>query len=129
MTLKLYHNPRCSMSRKTLTLLRGHGVEPEIVEYMKEPPSSAELKGLVAKLGFDGPRELMRKKEAVYKELSLDAVQDEDALYQAMSENPKLIERPIAVQGERAALGRPPEDVLRIANYDYESDEGKEPWE
>lgn len=129
MTLKLYHNPRCSKSRQTLTLLRSHGVEPEIVEYMKEPPSPAELKELVEKLGFEGPRDLMRRKEAVYKELSLDAVQDEDALYQAMSENPKLIERPIAVQGGRAALGRPPENVLRIANYDYEPDDGKEPWE
>lgn len=115
MTLQLYHNPRCSKSRQTLALLRQHGINPEIVEYMKSPPSPDTLKAIVKKLDFDSARQLMRTKEDVYKELGLKDVTDEDALLKAMSENPKLIERPIAINGERAALGRPPENVLDVA--------------
>jgi len=114
MTLKLYHNPRCSKSRQTLALLRQHGVEPEIVEYLKTPPGPDEIRELVDKLGLDSPRALMRTKESVYKELGLQDVEDPAALVRAMSENPILIERPIAVHGERAALGRPPENVLDV---------------
>lgn len=114
MSLKLYHNPRCSKSRQTLALLRQHGINPEIVDYMKSPPSPAELKDIVEKLDFDSARQLMRTGEDAYKQLGLKDVIDEDALLKAMSENPKLIERPIAVKGERAALGRPPENVLDV---------------
>ena len=114
MTVTIYHNPRCSKSRQTLALLQEQGVEPEVVEYLKSPPDVAGLKALLARLGL-APRELMRRKEAVYKELGLDDEGlSEAALIRAMVENPILIERPIVVAGERAALGRPPEAVLSI---------------
>ena len=114
MAVVIYHNPRCSKSRETLTLLEGKGVKPKIVEYLKEPPSAAELKAILKKLGL-APRELMRRKEPPYAALKLDnAKLSDDALVKAMIENPVLIERPIVVNGAKAALGRPPEDALKI---------------
>jgi arsenate reductase len=114
MTVKIYHNPRCSKSRQTLQLLTDRDIEPQIVEYLKTPPSAAELDKLLKMLGLE-PRELMRRKEKEYKELGLeDPDLSRDALIKAMVEHPKLIERPIVVSGKRAALGRPPEDVLEI---------------
>jgi arsenate reductase (glutaredoxin) len=110
----IYHNPRCSKSRQTLDLIRGHGVEPEIVEYLKETPTADELCGILKKLKL-GPRDIMRTGEAVYKELGLgDPVLSDDALLAAMAANPILIERPIVVKGAHAALGRPPEAVLSL---------------
>ena len=109
----IWHNPRCSKSRQTLQLLQENGVEPEIVEYLTTPPNEAELREVLQKLGLK-PRQLMRTKEAIYKELGLDAVEDDDALIKAMVENPKLIERPVVLSGNKAALGRPPESVLDI---------------
>lgn len=110
----IYHNPRCSKSRQTLTLLRERGVEPTVVEYLKTPPSPEELDRLLNLLGLE-PRELMRRKEAEYRELGLDdAALSREQLLRAMHEHPRLIERPIVVRGERAALGRPPEQVLSI---------------
>ena len=114
MTLKIYHNPRCSKSRQTLALLKENGHDPEIVEYLKDMPTDADLKKLLRKLGLSSARDLMRKGEQVYKDLELKTVVDESELIQAMSENPKLIERPIVVRGEKAALGRPPESVLSL---------------
>ncbi|MCW5698247.1 MAG: arsenate reductase (glutaredoxin) [Rhodospirillales bacterium] len=112
MTVTIYHNPRCSKSRATLALLQDKGVEPTIVEYLKDPPSAEQLKGIIGKLGM-GPRELMRKKES--KEAGLDdPTLDDDALIQGMVANPIVIERPIVVSGDRARLGRPPESVLEI---------------
>lgn len=114
MSVKIYHNPRCSKSRQTLALLQENGIEPEIVEYLKSPPSVETLATLLAQLGLE-PRQLMRRGEAVYKELKLnDPALSADALIAAMVENPILIERPIVSSGSKAALGRPPEAVLDI---------------
>jgi len=114
MTVTIYHNPRCSKSRATLALLEEKGVKPRIVEYLKEPPSAAELKRILKTLGLK-PRDIVRKGEAVYAELGLkDAALTDDALIALMVENPILIERPIVVSGEKAAIGRPPEAVLKI---------------
>ena len=110
----IYHNPRCSKSRQTLTLIQDKGIEPEIVEYLKTPPSKETLSQLLEQLGLE-PREVMRRKEAVYKELNLaDPDLSRDALITAMVENPILIERPIVSANNKAALGRPPEAVLDI---------------
>ena len=109
----IYHNPRCSKSRQTLELLKEKSIEPEVVEYLKTPPNAAELKDILGKLGLS-PDGLMRKKEAIYKELGLAGVSDENELITAMVNNPKLIERPIVIKGDKAAIGRPPESVLDI---------------
>lgn len=110
----IWHNPRCSKSRQTLALLRDRGIEPTIVEYLKTPPSEAELTHVLAELGM-APRDLMRKKEAPYEELGLaDEVRTEAELVAAMANHPVLIERPIVFVGGRAALGRPPENVLSL---------------
>lgn len=112
-TVTIFHNPRCSKSRQTLELLKSKGVEPEVVEYLKTPPNAAELERILALLD-KSPRELMRTKEAIYKELGLADVQDADKLITAMVNNPKLIERPIVLKGDKAAVGRPPEAALDI---------------
>lgn len=110
----LYHNPRCSKSRQTLELLRAQGLEPEIVEYLKTPPTTAELERILTLLGR-GPRELLRTGEAEYRQLGLDdPTLTREALIQAMVDHPKLIERPILLTHHKAALGRPPENVLEI---------------
>ena len=110
----IYHNPRCSKSRQALELLRARGVEPEIIEYLKTPPTKTELKRILKQLGL-APRALMRKGEAPYKEKRLDNPKlTDDQLIAAMVADPILIERPIVVAGARAALGRPPEKVLDI---------------
>jgi arsenate reductase len=114
MSVTIYHNPRCSKSRQALELLRGRGIEPEIIEYLKTPPSAAELKRILALLG-KRPREIMRKGEAVYKEKGLkDESLGDDALIAAMVADPILIERPIVVANGKARLGRPPETVVEI---------------
>jgi arsenate reductase len=114
MPVVIYHNPRCSKSRETLALLEKKGVKATVIEYLKTPPSAQELKALLAKLKLT-PRELMRKKEPPYAALRLDDEKlSDDALIKAMVEHPVLIERPIVVNGEKAALGRPPEAVARI---------------
>ena len=114
MSVTIYHNPRCSKSRRTLALLRERGIEPEVVEYLKTPPDAAALRALLAMLGL-APRELMRRNEAAYKENGLDdPALGDDALLAAMAASPILIERPIVVAGGRAALGRPPEAALAI---------------
>ena len=109
----MYHNPRCSKSRQTLQLLGEKGVEPEIVEYLENPPNEEALGKLLDMLGLE-PRELMRTKEDEYEELGLAEVTDRQALIKAMVEYPVLIERPIVVKGDSARLGRPPEQVLEI---------------
>ncbi len=114
MSVKIYHNPRCSKSRQALELLHEQGLEPEIVEYLKTPPDHATLDRLLTTLGLE-PRDLMRRKEKEYKEAGLsDPGLTRDQLIDAMIEHPKLIERPIVVKGKKAALGRPPEKVLDI---------------
>ena len=110
----IYHNPRCSKSRATLKLLQERGIEPQIIEYLKTPPSASRLKELLAMLDMS-PRDLMRKKEQPYKELGLaNESLDDDALVSAMVDNPILIERPIVVTDGKARLGRPPEQVLEL---------------
>ncbi|ELY5814630.1 arsenate reductase (glutaredoxin) [Cronobacter turicensis] len=111
----IYHNPRCSKSRETLSLLTERGIEPDVMLYLETPPDAATIKTLLKQLGFSQARELMRTKEELYKTLNLaDASLSEEALIQAMVDNPKLIERPIVVSDGKARLGRPPEQVLEI---------------
>lgn len=107
----IYHNPRCTKSRQTLALLRENGVEPEIIEYLDQPPDAVTLAKLVKKLGIE-PAQLIRKKE--YRELGLPETDDAEELLALMAANPKIIERPIVVVGQQARLGRPPEKVLEI---------------
>ena len=114
MRTTIYHNPRCSKSRQTLALLEERGIGPRVVDYLKTPPSAAELKTILKKLGLR-PRDLIRKGEPLYAELGLkDRDLDDDALIALMVANPILIERPIVVSGGKAAIGRPPESVLEI---------------
>ena len=114
MEVTIYHNPRCSKSRATLKLLEERGIAPDIVEYLKTPPDAAALDGLLDRLGME-PRDLMRRKEAPYRENGLDdSGLSRDALIAAMVADPILIERPIVVAGNKAAIGRPPEAVLEI---------------
>lgn len=110
----IYHNPRCSKSRQTLALLEENGIQPDIVLYLEDTPDAAALAGLIGKLGISA-RQLLRKGEEDYKAQGLadDSLADE-ALVAAMVNFPKLIERPIVVRGERAVLGRPPENVLEL---------------
>lgn len=113
--VKIYHNPRCSKSRETLNLLKENGVEPEVVLYLETPADAATLRDLLKILGMNSARELMRQKEDLYKELNLaDSSLSEEALIQAMVDNPKLMERPIVVANGKARIGRPPEQVLEI---------------
>lgn len=113
-SVTIYHNPRCSKSRQTLALLEEQGVTPSIVKYLETPPSAAELQEILTLLALT-PRQLIRIKEAEYKALGLD---DEslttDELIAAMIATPKLIERPIVLTNGKAAIGRPPENVLAI---------------
>jgi arsenate reductase len=110
----IYHNPRCSKSRQTLALLEEKGIEPDVVLYLKEPPSPEQIADLLGQLGLSA-RELMRTGEDLYKEQQLDdASLTEQDLIQAMSEHPRLIQRPIVVHDGKAALGRPPEQVLAL---------------
>ncbi|MBB6611957.1 arsenate reductase (glutaredoxin) [Pontibacter sp. Tf4] len=111
--IRIYHNTRCSKSRCTLDLLKEHNQEVEVVEYLKQTPSAEELKGLLQKLGMK-PEALVRKGEAVYKERYAGKNLNDDEWIQAMVENPVLIERPIVVKGDKAVIGRPPENVLQL---------------
>lgn len=114
MAVILYHNPKCSTSRRTLAPLESQGVSPTIIEYLKTPPNKAQLEKILDALGLE-PRDLMRKKEAEYKSAGLDDPRlTRAALIAAMVANPRLIERPIVIHGGRAAIGRPPENVLEI---------------
>lgn len=114
MSITIYHNPRCSKSRQTLALLQERGIEPVVIEYLKTPPDAATLKSLLGKLKLSA-RELMRTKETAYKENGLaDPQLSDTALIRAMVEEPVLIERPIVVNGKKAVIGRPPENVLNI---------------
>jgi len=114
LSIKIFHNPRCSKSRQTLQLLEDNNVQPQIIEYLKQAPSKAELESVLNLLGMN-PRELMRKGESVYKELNLaDESLSKDQLLAAMLKNPILIERPIVLANGKAAIGRPPESVLDI---------------
>ncbi|GLS90076.1 arsenate reductase [Psychromonas marina] len=112
--ITIFHNTRCSKSRATLALIEDKTDNLTIVDYLKNPPTLAELSNIIALLGFTSARQLMRTGEAVYKELQLSEEQDEKQLLQAMLDNPKLIERPIVLANGKAKIGRPPESVLTI---------------
>ena len=110
----IYHNPRCSKSRQTLALIQEQGIEPDVREYLKDTPSADELKQVLSSLGITA-RELLRKNEDEYKENNLSNPElTDDQIIAVMLANPKLIERPIVLNGGQARIGRPPESVLEI---------------
>ncbi len=110
----IYHNPRCSKSRQTLEILKEKGIEPRVIFYLENPPSEKILKSIISKLGLSA-YELLRKGETEYKEQDLsNPSKSEEDIVQAMLKFPKLIERPIIIKGDRAVIGRPPENVLKI---------------
>ena len=114
MSVTIYHNPRCSKSRQTLSLLQGKSINIKVIEYLKTPPDISQLKQVLKQLGYE-PRQLMRKSEQIYKDLELgNENKTAENLVNAMVQNPILIERPIVLSGEKAAIGRPPESVLTI---------------
>jgi len=114
MQVKIYHNPRCSKSRRTLEIIQEQGVEPTILEYLKTPPNHQELDSILNALKMQ-PRELMRTGETEYLEHNLDdSSLSRDQLIAAMVKYPKLLERPVVVVGDQAVIGRPPESVLTI---------------
>ena len=112
-TVTIYHNPRCSKSRNTLALLQENGLQPQVVLYLETPPGSGEIKGLLKKLGITAA-ELVRRGETDYKASGLDKDSNEADIVAAMVKYPKLIERPIVVRGDKAVLGRPPENALDL---------------
>tara|TARA_Y100000590_G_scaffold129438_1_gene147971 strand:- start:1598 stop:1954 length:357 start_codon:yes stop_codon:yes gene_type:complete len=110
----IYHNPRCSKSRQSLEILREKEIEPEIIFYLETPPSEEELKSITTKLRINA-FELLRKNEKEFKEQDLaNPSRTEGEIIQAMVKFPRLIERPIIIKGDRAIIGRPPENVLKI---------------
>ena len=114
MMVTIYHNPRCSKSRQTLQLLQDNNVSPEVVEYLKTPLNKVQLTELISKLGIS-VRDIIRKSEQDYKDHALsNSDLSDDALLNAIVEAPKLMQRPIVVNGKKAVIGRPPENVLEI---------------
>jgi arsenate reductase len=111
--VRIYHNPRCSKSREALALLRERGIEPEIVEYLKTPLDVPALKALSRRLGLP-VQSLLRTKEEAYREAGLDGDSAGDDILAAIASHPVLLERPIVVVGDKAAIGRPPENVLTL---------------
>ena len=110
----IYHNPRCSKSRQTLQILRDRGIEPSIVEYLKTPLQKDELKKISTSLGFR-PKEFVRKNESDFKERNLvNHLEDDDKMIEARAAYPKIIERPIVVLKDKAVIGRPPDNVLKL---------------
>ena len=111
----IWHNPRCRKSRQALALVEGKGIAPNVVKYLETPPSAAEIAKVLDMLGIEDPRKLMRRQEAPFKELGLgDPGKSHKELIAAMAQNPILIERAVVISGGKAALGRPPEQVLSI---------------
>ena len=113
MQVMIYHNPRCSKSRQTLALLQENGVEPEVIEYLKTPPTQEELAEVIGKLDR-APHDVVRAKEDSYAASGLSTESDTVAVCKAIIAEPILLERPIVVKGSRAVIGRPPEDVLKL---------------
>jgi arsenate reductase len=115
MTVTIYHNPRCSKSRETLSLLEEQNIEFDIVKYLDEPLSASDIESLYKALAYDEVRLMMRTKEALYKELDLsDDTLSDEVLFKAISKNPKLLERPIVIKDGVARMGRPPQQVLEL---------------
>ena len=112
--IKIWHNPRCSKSRDSFKLLEERELDVEVINYLENIPTKEELKEILTMLGMESAQELMRTKEAIYKELNLKDETSEDRRLEAMVANPKLIERPIVVRGDRAVIGRPIERVIEL---------------
>lgn len=113
MTITIYHNPRCSKSRQTLALIEEQGIKPDIIEYLTSPPSEAELENILTMLGRE-PEEMLRRGEDEYKQYFAGRDLSRAEAIRLMVQHPKVIERPIVVNGDKAAVGRPPESVLDI---------------
>ncbi len=112
--LVIYHNPRCSKSRETLQLITDRQIEPEIVDYLEEPPTPEDLKRIIAMLGVTA-RDLLRTTEPVYKDAELDDDSlTDDEIIEAICEYPELLQRPIVIAGDKAVIGRPPIKVLDL---------------
>jgi arsenate reductase len=111
--MKIYHNPRCQKSRATLAIIQEHGVTPEIIKYLDNPPGRAELKAILSSLGLQ-PSQLVRKTEKIYKEQFKGKTLTEEEWLDALAAHPKLMERPIVVKGDAAVIGRPPERVKAL---------------
>jgi len=107
--VEIWHNPRCSKSREALAILDELETPKEVVKYLEEHPSKEQLKNVLSMLGYKSARDMMRTKEAIYKELNLKEEHDEEKLLDAMAEHPKLIERPIIIKGDKAIIARPPQ--------------------
>lgn len=110
----IYHNPRCSKSRQTLALLEENGIEPEVIHYLETPPDVPTLRTLVKKLALKRAHDLVRNKEPEYQQAGLNAQADDDTVLAAIAAHPKLLERPVVVKGDKAVIGRPPENVLAL---------------
>jgi len=108
--IQIWHNNRCSKSRNALALLQERGIEPTVVKYLEEALTAAKIQEILDSLGMNA-RELMRTKESIYKELNLKDEKDEAKLIEAMLKHPKLIERPIIIQGNKAVIARPIENL------------------
>jgi arsenate reductase len=113
--VKIWHNPKCSKSREAMEILQDNNCEAEVVKYLEEKPDAKKIKAILKMLGIK-PRELMRTKEDIYKELNLNSEKSDEALIEAMAKHPKLIERPIIIKGERAIIGRPTERIAEFLN-------------
>lgn len=113
--VQIWHNPRCSKSREAMKLLEENGVDADVVKYLDVEPDEAMIREVLKKLGIPA-KALLRTKEAIYKELKLENVEDEGVLIRAMSRYPKLIERPIVIKGDKAVIGRPPEKIVDFLN-------------
>ena len=112
--VKIYHNPRCSKSRQALQIIKDHGIEPNVIEYLKEPLEKSELENIAKNLGVR-PKEFVRKNEAEFKDNNLAGKLEKDSdLFEAMAKFPKIIERPIIISDLGAVIGRPPENVLKV---------------
>ena len=112
----IWHNPRCTKSREGVAVVQESGCENEIIKYLDEKPSVKELKAVFKLLGFSSVREWMRTKESIYKELNLKEEHDEEKLFLAMAQHPKLIERPVIIKGDKAIIGRPTSVVAEFIN-------------
>ena len=111
--ITIWHNPRCSKSRNTLALLEAKGINPQVIRYLETPPTATELKRVIKQLDLR-PYDLLRRGEAVCKELGLSKTTPDSEVLAAMVEHPILIERPVVIAGDRAVLGRPPENALAL---------------
>ncbi len=111
--VKIWHNPKCSKSREAMEILQENKCEAKIIKYLEEKPDVKKIKAILKMLDI-APRELMRTKEDIYKELNLQNELDDDALIRAMAKHPKLIERPIIIKGDRAIIGRPVEKIAEF---------------